>query len=450
MRRSAWSGQRPGYLRLSGWKHGVDPWLCLAFLGLMCFGILMVYSSSVADAYAYYGTPYYFVEREMIWAGIGALALLAAARLDYRRWQGWALPIFAATLLLLFLVMLPHVGHSSNGAQRWIALSSSITIEPSELMKLGLVIYLAAWLAAKGRQVRDFKACFVPFSLMVGIVCLLIVKQPDLGTTMVVGAIAISVYFIAGADMRHLILVSLGATGVVALLARSESYRHSRLTAFLNPWADPTGTGYHTIQALLALRYGGLFGVGLGNSIQKYVLPEPHTDSILAVIGEEWGLVGTAAVLLMFLIIGYRGMRIAVGAPDAFGRLLAAGITSWITFQALLNFAVITSSVPFTGVPLPFISYGGSSLIISMTAMGILLNISRQESGEGFARQIRRGQSPDLVHRRRERGTRVPRVVHQPLPTGSGARRRRPAHRQPGSGGAHPLSHPTVQHPATE
>src|SRR5207302_1581929 len=154
-------------------------------------------------------------------------------------------------------------------------------------------------------------------------------------------------------------------------------YRYDRLTAFLNPWKDPSGVGYHTVQALLALGSGGLFGKGLGNSVQKYVLPAPHTDSILAVIGEEWGLMGTLTVLLLFLVVAYRGMRISVGAPDTFGRLLAAGITSWIVFQALLNFAVITSSVPFTGVPLPFISYGGTSFIISMSAVGILLNISR-------------------------------------------------------------------------
>jgi cell division protein FtsW (lipid II flippase) len=189
------------------------------------------------------------------------------------------------------------------------------------------------------------------------------------------------------------------------------SYRSGRLTAFLDPWKDPTGVGYHTIQALLALGSGGLFGKGLGNSIQKDVLPAPHTDSILAIIGEEFGLLGTLLVLALFVIIAYRGMRIAMRAPDGFGRLLAAGITSWITLQALMNFAVITSSVPFTGVPLPFVSYGGTSMIIGMAAFGILMNISRHSTGEGFARA-------HLDNRRGHRRTRLPRVVGHPTPQG--------------------------------
>jgi cell division protein FtsW len=253
---------------------------------------------------------------------------------------------------------------------------------------------------------------------MVGMVCLLIVKQPELGTAIMVAITALAVFYLAGANMLHLALAGLGSVSVAALLAHSESYRSGRLTAFLNPWSDPTGVGYHTIQALLALRYGGLFGRGLGNSIQKNVLPAPHTDSILAVIGEEWGLVGAVAVLLLFLLIAYRGMRIAARAPDTFGKLLAAGITSWITFQALMNFAVITSSVPFTGVPLPFVSYGGSSLIISMAAVGILLNVSRHASGAGFASSQRTIRTPAAParHGRGERRARVPRVIHHPAP----------------------------------
>lgn len=399
--------------------EGVDPWLTLAFLGLMCFGVLMVYSASVAESYAYYGTPYYYLEHEIVWAGLGLVALLAAARLDYRRWLRLAPLLFGLAVLLLFLVMVPHVGHASHGARRWIALSSSVVLEPSELVKLALVVYMAAWLSSKGQRVRDFKACFVPFSLMVGMICLLIVKQPDLGTSIVVGATALAVFFLAGANVSHLLLAALGSVSFASLLTRSQSYQHNRLSAFLNPWSDPSGVGYHTIQALLALRYGGVFGRGLGNSVQKNVLPAPHTDSILAVIGEEWGLVGALFVLLLFLVIAYRGMRISARAPDNFGKLLAAGITCWITFQALMNFAVITSSVPFTGVPLPFVSYGGTSLIISMSAVGILLNVSRHASGAGFAgasggRTALARQDPH--YRRGHRRTRVPRVIHHPLP----------------------------------
>jgi cell division protein FtsW len=253
-------------------------------------------------------------------------------------------------------------------------------------MKLAAVIYMAAWLTSKGDRVTDFKATFFPFTLIVGMIAILVVKQPDLGTTIVLTASMFAVFFLAGGSALHMGSLAGGATVVAWLLANSSKYRLDRLTAFTNPWSDPYGTGFHTIQALLALGAGGVFGVGLGNSVQKHVLPAPYTDSILAVIGEEWGLVGTLAILGLFMLIAYRGVQISLRAPDSFSRLLAAGITSWITLQALLNFAVITSSVPFTGVPLPLISYGGTSLIITMAAAGILLNISRYATGEGFAR----------------------------------------------------------------
>ena len=435
--------------RAAGLAGGIDPWLTLTFLGLICFGILMVYSSSIADAYASYGSPYFFLERELIWAGIGFIALVLAVRTNYHQWERLALPFFGLAVGLLVLVMIPHVGHVSNGARRWLSFGSFATLEPSELLKLALVVYLAAWLTSKGERVRDFKACFVPFSMMVGTIALVIIKQPDLGTSMVVAVTALAVFFVAGADLAQLGAACLGASGFAWLLMHSAGYRHDRLAAFLDPWHDPTGVGYHAIQALLALRYGGLFGQGLGDSIQKYVLPAPHTDSILAVIGEEWGLVGTLAVLLLFLVVAYRGMRIASAAPDGFGRLLAVGITSWITFQALLNFAVITSSVPFTGVPLPFISYGGTSLVISMAAIGILLNISRHASGEGFAHQ-------DVDHRRGNRGTRIPRAVRHPVPAGVSGPALRSQRSEPrvtrlgarNRGGDAPAPDPGVKQPA--
>jgi cell division protein FtsW len=392
----------------------------------MCCGILMVYSASMATAYSYYGTPYYFLDRELIWVGIGLVALAVAARTSYLRWAQAALPLFCLAMVLLILVMVPHVGHVSHGARRWLALSSSVALEPSEMVKLALVVYLAKWLAAKGNRVRDFQACFVPFNLVVGMIALLIVKQPDLGTAIVVTATAFAVYFVAGASLAHVGLVAAGASGFAWTLMHTAGYRHDRLTAFINPWNDPSGVGYHTIQALLALRYGGLFGRGLGNSTQKYVLPAPHTDSILSIIGEEWGLVGAIAVLLLFLVIAYRGMRITTAVPDQFGKLLAAGITSWITFQALMNFAVITSSVPFTGVPLPFVSYGGTSLVISMVGVGILLNISRHAGVEGFEYQT-------SDNGRRNRRARLPGVVRHQVsasvavsPTGTGSGPRQP------------------------
>lgn len=392
---------------------GIDPWLALAFAALICIGVLMVYSASVADAYAYYGSQYYVVEREIVFVFLGLLALGAAARIDYHHWQRVAPPFFACSVALLALVLTPHIGHVSHGARRWFSLGSSITLEPSELVKLALIMYLATWLPSKGDRVRDFRATFVPFSMIVGTIFLLIVKQPDLGTAIVVAGTAAAVFFVAGAEVAHMVLVAVGSSGFAWILMHSSSYRQDRLTAFLDPWKDPTGTGYHTIQALLALGSGGVLGDGLGNSVQKWVLPAPHTDSILAVIGEEFGLVGTVGILLIFLVLAYRGIRVAMAAPDPFGRLVAAGITTWITFQALMNFAVITSSVPFTGVPLPFISYGGTSLIITMTSIGILLNISRHTSGESFARY-------NLDNGRGDRGARISRVIDHPLPQRDG------------------------------
>lgn len=397
---------------------GIDPWLMLAVVGLVCIGVLMVYSASVASSYDTYGTPYFIIQREIAWAVLGLIALAVATRIDYRRWQHVALPFFALTVFMLVVVLMPHVGHVSNGARRWFSLGAGITIEPSELAKLAAVMYMASWLASKGERVRDFQATFAPFSLIAGLIALLIVKQPDLGTTIVVTLTLFSVFYVAGANITHLGGVSAGAVGIAWMLAHSSSYRFQRLSAFVNPWKDPSGVGYHTVQALLALGSGGIFGVGLGNSVEKHALPAPYTDSILAVIGNEWGLMGSTAVLLLYMVIAYRGMRVSVTAPDTFGRLLGAGITSWITFQALLNFAVITSSVPFTGVPLPFISYGGTSLVITMMAFGILLNISRHTAGEGFAR----GSTDNGRGNRRPRLSRSLDHAVPALPAGSGSR----------------------------
>jgi cell division protein FtsW len=403
--------------RLAG---GTDTWLLLAFLALTSFGLLMVYSASIAASYADYGTPTHYFVRDVIWVGIGLVGLLFATRIDYHRYESFALPLLGFSVLMLMAVLTPHLGHTSNGARRWFSLGAGVTVEPSEITKLAVVLYLAAWLSKKGESVRDFKTCFVPFAVITGFICLLIVRQPDLGTTIVVAATMLSIYFIAGADLKHIALAGGGAVCVAWVLAHSSSYRYDRLMAFTNPWSDPYRTGFHTVQALMALGAGGVFGTGFGNSVQKAVLPAPHTDSILAVIGEELGLVGTVGVLLLYLVIAYRGVRISMAAPDRLGRLLASGITCWITLQALLNYGVITSSVPFTGVPLPFVSYGGTALIISMAAMGILLNISRYATGEARARQ-----SSD--YGRRDGGTRVPRVVDHPAPDRSRGRRRQPA-----------------------
>lgn len=397
--------------------RGIDPWLMLAFLGLICIGVLMVYSASVDSAYTNDGSAYFVIQREIMWVIVGCGVMIAAVRIHYRTWHRFALPIFIGTFIMLALVLVPHVGQVSHGARRWFYLGAGVDVQPSELMKLAGIIYFSAWFASKGERVRDFQHTFVPFSLMTGVIAILVEREPDLGTTIVIAVTFFALFFVAGAEIRHLATLIGGAVFVAYLLSHRASYQSDRLTAFLDPWKDQNGVGYHTVHALLALGSGGVFGVGLGNSVQKHLLPAPHTDSILAVIGEEWGLVGSLAVLLLFMVVAYRGMRITVAAPDHFSRLLACGITCWITFQALLNFAVITSSVPFTGVPLPFISYGGTSLIISMAALGILLNISRHTTGEGFAR----GSTPD---RRGNRRARLPGTVDPTSPPTATGRRK--------------------------
>ncbi len=369
----------------SGWirraSSSYDPYLLFSVLALVFLGLIMVYSSSIVVAIDYYG-PNYFLERELVWIGAGLVAMVVGIRVSYTTWRRLSTPLFAGSLFLLVAVLLPHVGHSSNGAQRWFQISSFIQIQPSELVKLTLAIYMAHWLTCKGDKVRSFNSCSMPFGIILGLVCLLILMQPDMGTAAVVALAMVGVYLVAGARLDHFGVGLVAAFFLSIAALHFESYRAGRLSAWLNPWKDPSGTGYHTIQALLALGLGGLTGVGLGNSQQKYFLPAPYTDSIFAVTAEELGLMGALAIVGLFVLFAYRGFKIAMNAPDDFGKLLAVGLTGSIVVQAFLNIAVITSTVPFTGVPLPFISYGGSSLIVSMLAVGILLNISRQSAAQ--------------------------------------------------------------------
>lgn len=360
----------------------VDPWLLVPVLGLLGIGIIMVYSSSIVDAYLYYGNPLYFLEREVIWTMLGLVALVVGARLHYSVWQRLSPWLLLGSIGLLVLVLVPAIGHSSHGAQRWFQVGSFLTLQPSEVAKLALAVYLAHWLAKKGGRVTGFKACTMPFGIILGAVCLLVVKQPDMGTAIVLGASMLAVYFVAGARLDHLLAVIAGSFIAALGALHLASYRGARLGAWLDPWKYRFGSGYHTIQALLALALGGLSGVGLGNSQQKYFLPAPYTDSIFAITAEELGLVGALLVVGLFVAFAYRGLKISAAAPDDFGKLLAVGLTTSITLQAFLNIAVITSSVPFTGVPLPFVSFGGSSLLVSMLAVGILLNIARHSGAE--------------------------------------------------------------------
>jgi len=283
-----------------------------------------------------------------------------------------------ASLVLLAFVLLPGLGKEVFGAQRWISLFG-FQIQPSEFAKSALTLYMAYWLSTKREQVRDFAYGFVPFTILMAIMVGSLLGQPDMGTAFVVVTTATAIFFAAGAHLMQLsVLVSVAALALVPII-RMAPYRLDRFLSFLDPWSRPLASGYHVVQALLAFGAGGITGVGLGVGRQKFLyLPFPHTDSIFAVIGEELGLMGTLGLLALFVFFAYRGLRVAWYAPDPLGRLLATGITCGVTFQALINMGVLTSSLPFTGITLPFISFGGSSLITTLVSCGILLNVSQQ------------------------------------------------------------------------
>ncbi|MBP2635137.1 MAG: ftsW 1 [Firmicutes bacterium] len=351
-----------------------------SIIGLMGFGIVMVYSSSAVSAYVNYNDSYYFLKRQMIWATLGILTMLLTMNIDYHAWRKLAKPVMIITLILLVLVLVPGLGKVVNGARRWLGFGS-LYLQPSEIAKLSMVLFTVHSLAKSQDKIGHFVKGVVPQLAMLLVVFGLILKEPDLGTGLVISGTVFILLFASGVKLSH--LGSLGAAGVIGIIAAiiAEPYRLKRLLAFSDPWADPLNSGYHIIQSLYAIGSGGLFGVGLGRSREKFLyLPEPHTDFIFAILGEELGFIGTATVIILFFLFAWRGFKIAISAPDVYGSLLAGGIASMIVLQALMNIAVVTASMPVTGIPLPFISFGGSSLIFTLAAVGILLNVSRYVS----------------------------------------------------------------------
>jgi cell division protein FtsW len=350
-----------------------------ATVALLAIGALMVYSASFVVAHNEFNDALYFLTRHLTSIAVGAVPLVVAMRVDYRRWRGLSLIAMLACVGLLVLVLAPGIGSRSYGAVRWIKLGPFFQLQPSELAKVVIALYLANWLARRGSRLRDFRNGSLPFIIIVVIVGGLVEVQPDLGTTFVIVGTAACVFFVAGANLLH--IGAIGSAGIlagIALVGRMSGYRQDRIAAFLDPWSDLQGTGWHTAQTLIALGSGGPFGMGLGHSFQKfYWVPNAHTDAIYAIIGEELGFVGAVAVLGLFAVIAWRGFLIAWRAPDSFGRLLATGLTSTLILQALVNIAVVTNSIPYTGVTLPLVSYGGTSTVVSMLAVGLLLGISR-------------------------------------------------------------------------
>lgn len=346
-------------------------------LGLLLIGIIMVYSSSRVWAEYKFDDAFYYVKRQVLFAGVGIIAMFFTMLVPYGTWKKYAKLILFSCFILLLLVLIPGIGMVRGGAQSWIGVGA-FSIQPSEFMKLGLIIFLAAFLSVNQKYITTFKKGFFPSILLIFTAFGFIMLQPDLGTGMVLVLTCMLMVFVAGANMSHFFgLAGLGVIGFVFLIL-SAPYRISRITAFLNPWEDPLGDGFQIIQSLYAIGPGGLMGLGLGNSLQKYFyLPEPQTDFIFAILGEELGFIGGTVVIGLFLMLLWRGIKVSLESPDPFGRFLALGIVMMLTIQAMINVSVVIGLIPVTGITLPFLSYGGSSLTLTLCSVGILLNVSK-------------------------------------------------------------------------
>jgi len=356
-----------------------DYWIALSVAALVVLGILAVYSSSFALGLVEFGDANFYVYRQVMFAVVGAVMMLALMKMDYRRLRAWSPLLMLAAILGLVAVLVPGLGVERYGAQRWIAVPGPIPpIQPSEFAKLALIIYVAAWLAGRGDAIKDFWTGFFPFVFLVGFVAGLIMLQPDLGTTIVIVLTTLTLMYVAGASLRHVAAFACVGGIAAAMLIFSGEYRADRVFAFLNAEEEPGARGFQTLQLLIALGSGGIDGLGLGASRQKFFyVPGAHTDGIFAIIGEELGFIGSALVIGLFAVLMARGFRVILRARDDFGSLLAVGIVSWIGYQAVINIGGITRSMPLTGIPLPFLSYGGSALMVMMSAIGILLSVSR-------------------------------------------------------------------------
>ncbi|TRZ96393.1 putative lipid II flippase FtsW [bacterium] len=347
---------------------------------LICIGIVMIYSASSIYAWEKYKDGFFFLKRHLNFVFIGALLAFLAMGSDYRKLQRSAKPILLVAFLLLILVLIPGIGREVAGARRWFRFRI-FSFQPSEFANLAMIIYVADFICRKKEETKTFLRGFMPVVLVLGFMALLIMMQPDLGTTVALGLVVFIMLYIAGVKWHYLLSVILLSLPVLFILIFSVPYRRLRILAFLNPWLDPKGGGFQIIQSQIALGSGGIFGVGLGHSVQKlFYLPAAHTDFIFSIIGEELGLLGTLGVIILFMIFIAQSLKIIKGAADKFGYFLALGLLLMITFKAAINIGVSCAMLPTKGLPLPFISYGGSSFIFDMVSVGILMNIGR--SGE--------------------------------------------------------------------
>ncbi|MCT2538058.1 stage V sporulation protein E [Aquibacillus koreensis] len=358
-------------------KNKPDMLLTIAIFSLLIIGVVMVYSASAIWADYKFNDTFYFAKRQLLFATLGIIAMIVVMNIPYLTWKTYAKPILLICFILLIGVLIPGIGMVRGGARSWIGVGA-FSIQPAEFMKLGLIIFLSTYLASNQKYITSFKKGFLPSLLLVFVAFGLIMLQPDLGTGVVLVLTCLIMIFVAGAKISH--FVGLGILGLIGFLGLiiSAPYRINRITAFLNPWEDPLGNGFQIIQSLYAIGPGGLMGLGLGQSLQKFFyLPEPHNDFIFAILAEELGFIGGTFVLLLFLLLLWRGIRVALGAPDTFGSLLGLGIVGMISLQVMINISVVIGLIPVTGITLPFLSYGGSSLTLTLLSIGILLNISR-------------------------------------------------------------------------
>ncbi len=352
----------------------------LLLVGSLCaVGLVMVLSASAFTSLQYYGSVWTIFERQLLWMALGAIALYVSARMSYDKWRRIRVLLLIGTLLLLLAVLVPSLGVSAGGSARWIGFGQ-LRIQPSELMKLALAVFAADLLARRADRVHEPGAVVVPLLVVLGIAGVLVLKQPDMGTALVLACITLALLYAGGVPLRPVLKVLLGVAVLGLILGLAEPYRRARLLSFLNPFAHAQGSGYQVVQSLVGLGSGRLWGLGLAGGREKWgLLPNAHTDFIFSVIGEEGGLIGALVVVALFGALAWYGLRAASRAPDRFGALLAVAATCWITSQAVINIGAVIGLLPVTGIPLPFISFGGSSLVITMVAAGVLANVAGHE-----------------------------------------------------------------------
>ena len=362
-------------------RQGTDHSILLLAVCLTCLGVVMVFSSSSIMAVRDYGDSLHFLKHQGAYAllGFGAMALLMRIDLDLLRKAAW--PVLGLCTLLLLAVLIPGVGKKVGGAARWIKIAG-FTFQPAEFVKIGLVLFMAHSLARKKERVKSFQFGFLPYVLILSVLLGLLLAQPDLGSALTLGVVAVAMLLVAGTRLSYLLGIGLITLPILYFMIMNVDYRRRRILAFLNPWEDPNNTGFQIIQSWIAFGSGGAFGQGLGESKQKlFFLPEAHTDFIFSVIGEELGFIGVIVIAAMFMLLILRGLRTALNAPDEFSCYLAFGITLLIGMQAFVNMAVVLGMVPTKGLALPFLSYGGTSLVTTLAAIGLLLNVSRHLPG---------------------------------------------------------------------